>query len=119
MKLLFLFLMVFTLTFIAHAEEEGDLTSQAGKGLLQEIFPLSEHQMTLPDFAERLSITTTSDVNTSDYVCRAWTTCPRGYQISCWSRGYRCYAEIIRGHRVYCSASDRYGRTRWVADYCR
>lgn len=117
MKLLSIILMVLSFGFTTQAATESEQLPSAGAGTLEKVFPLSDETMTLPDFAERLS-TAADDVNTSDYTCRAWTNCPGGYRISCWSRGYRCYAEVTPGYRVYCSATSRSGRTAYWVDYC-
>lgn len=118
MKLLSIILMVLTLGLSAQAAPEPEPAPTAAPGNLQDIFPLTEEQMSLPDFAERLSTPSATDPNASYYTCRAWTTCYRGYQISCWARGYRCYSEVTPGYRVYCSATSRYGYTEYWVSYC-
>lgn len=110
MKLFSILLMILSLSLSAHAA--------TGPGTLDSVFPTSEETMTLPDFAERLATPNPDDPTTSSYTCRAWTTCPGGYRISCWSRGYRCYSEVTPGYRVYCSATTRSGYTEYWVDYC-
>ncbi|WP_373999696.1 hypothetical protein [Bdellovibrio bacteriovorus] len=107
----FLSLSMFTEAAIASPGNTG------GQGALENVFPLSEEAMSLPDFAERLQ-TPQGDVENKTYTCRAWTTCPNGGRISCWSQGYRCYSSVTPGYRVYCSATSRSGYTRYWVYYC-
>lgn len=100
------------------AYADAGQSPMGGPGTLQNVLPGSEGTMTLPDFAERLSTPNPDSPETQLYTCRAWTTCPGGYRISCWSRGYRCYSEAIPGYRVYCSATNVYGQTRYWVYYC-
>jgi hypothetical protein len=118
MKLLSIILMALTLGLSAQAAPKSDALPTGGMGKLENIFPLTDEQLTLPDFAERLSTPVMTDANASTYTCRAWTTCYNRYQISCWSQGYRCYAEVTPGYRVYCSATSRNGYTQYWVDYC-
>lgn len=114
MKFFYILVLSFGLSIPAFANEE----TSGGPGALESIFPLSNESMSLPDFAERLTTPTAQDVNSSTYTCRAWTNCPGGFRISCWSRGYRCYSEVTPGYRVYCSATSRSGRTNYWVYYC-
>ncbi|XGC79453.1 hypothetical protein ACES2L_08950 [Bdellovibrio bacteriovorus] len=114
MKVIFLILLALGFSLSSTASEEN----VGGQGTLENIFPLSDESMSLPDFAERLTTPQTQDVNSSTYTCRAWTNCPGGFRISCWSRGYRCYSEVTPGYRVYCSATSRSGRTNYWVYYC-
>ncbi|MFS4457655.1 hypothetical protein [Bdellovibrio sp. HCB2-146] len=109
-----------TLCFMAStASADGEQTPMGGSGTADNLFSNTEEKMSLPDFAERLATPTTeSDADTQTYTCRAWTTCPGGYRISCWSRGYRCYSEATPGYRVYCSATSRSGYTKYWVYYC-
>jgi hypothetical protein len=119
MKLLSIILMVLTLGLTSQAAtQSSEDQPTGGSGMLENIFPLTDEQMSLPDFAERLSTPSATDPNASSYTCRAWTNCYNGYRISCWSRGYRCYSEVSPGYRVYCSATSRSGYTEYWVAYC-
>lgn len=116
MKIFSTLLIALSSFLIAQATLADESMSTGGSGKLENVFPLNE-AMSLPDFAERLTTPQGSDVHSS-YTCRAWTTCWDGRQISCWSRGYRCYSEVTPGYRVYCSATSYYGYTRYWVYYC-
>lgn len=121
MKLLSIILMVLTLGLSAQAAQNSSAEQPAGgSGMLENVFPLTDEQMSLPDFAERLATPspTSEDPNASSYTCRAWTDCYNGRRISCWSRGYRCYSEVSPGYRVYCSATNRHGYSEYWVAYC-
>ncbi len=117
MRLLSTILMVISLSMTAQASIEPEQLPTGGPGSLENIFPLSDEQLTLQDFAERLSIPSANAVNAS-YTCRAWTNCPYGNRISCWSQGYRCSSYVNPGYSVYCSATSRSGYTRYWVYYC-
>lgn len=107
---------LFTL-LLANTTFATESNMSGGPETLENIFPLND-KMDLPEFAERLTTPQSSDVNDQTYTCRAWTTCPNGSRISCWSRGYRCYSSYIPGYRVYCSATSRSGYTKYWVYYC-
>lgn len=120
MKTLSLLIASLSFCFLSNtASADGEKSVKGGPDSLSDVFADSEETMSLPDFAERL-VTPQSDseVGASTYTCRAWTTCPGGYRISCWSRGYRCYSDVIPGYRVYCSATSRSGYTQYWVYYC-
>ena len=75
-----------------------------------------------PDGGDRLMTPVEQAQNTGDEMktqayCYAWTTCPSGRRISCYSRGSYCRWSYRAGQWVYCSATT-YGRTRWVRYTC-
>ncbi|MEK2644659.1 hypothetical protein [Bdellovibrio sp. BCCA] len=118
MKTLSLLFASFVFCLITNsAQAQGEQSTEGGQGSLPNVF--SDETMTLPDFAERLlTPNPDSQPGTQTYTCRAWTTCPGGYRISCWSRGYRCYSEVTPGYRVYCSATSKSGYTKYWVYYC-
>lgn len=117
MKILSALLIALFALLMTNSTLATESNSTGGPGTFENIFPTNE-SISLPDFAERLSTPQGSDVDNKTYTCRAWTTCYDGTRISCWSRGYRCYAEYTPGYRVYCSATSRSGYTRYWVYYC-
>ncbi|WII72751.1 hypothetical protein QJS83_02560 [Bdellovibrio sp. 22V] len=119
MKFLVASFMALSLCLVTNTSVAAEFTPEGGPGTLENVLPLTEDKMSLPDFAERLLTPQgNDDVENQTYTCRAWTTCPGGYQISCWSRGYRCSSSVIPGYKVSCSATSRSGYTRWWTYYC-
>jgi hypothetical protein len=77
--------------------------------------------LTLPDGGDKtmssLDVQSPDDQMKAQAYCNAWTTCPSGRRISCYSRGEYCRWAYRAGQWVYCSATS-YGRTRWVRYTC-
>ncbi|MGZ3746706.1 MAG: hypothetical protein ACXWRE_05040 [Pseudobdellovibrionaceae bacterium] len=93
--------------------------SEAGPGLDESI--LDAITLARPDAGDRL-MTQADEQNSDDQMkaqayCYAWTTCPDGRRISCYSRGDYCRWSYQQGVSVYCSGTT-YGRTRWVRYSC-
>lgn len=100
---------------LAKANEEA----QAGPELDESI--LDAITLAQPNGGDRL-MSSTDEQNSDEQMktqayCYAWTTCPSGRRISCYSRGQYCRWSYRSGRWVYCSASS-YGRVRWVRYTC-
>nr|BFD58582.1 hypothetical protein CKG001_06890 [Bdellovibrio sp. CKG001] len=109
MKTLFAIALFSFLFSLSSAQATEDVS--AGLNYLNQVLEVSQD---ISGGTDKLS----SSPETQTYTCRAWTRCYNGYTISCWARGYGCYAEYIPGYRVYCEAWDRWGNTRYAVDYC-
>ncbi|MGZ3772897.1 MAG: hypothetical protein ACXVCY_05245 [Pseudobdellovibrionaceae bacterium] len=118
MKIFFALLVTLFSALMTNVAFADEVSPKGGPESLENIFPLNNEKMTLPDFAERLATPQDKDHHDKLYTCRAWTTCPNGRRIWCWSRGYSCYSEYTAGYRVYCSATDYYGYTKYWVYYC-
>jgi len=102
---------------LANANENG--AAEAGPVLDQSI--LDTLSIGQPDGGNK-EMTPMEEQSSDDQMkaqayCYAWTTCPNGRRISCYSRGNYCRWAYRAGQWVYCSATS-YGRTRWVRYTC-